>query len=91
MVGMVTRGNIIKSGYARIEREDEKASRKTSLVEKVMRTPAITTAPETELQEAARIFVEKRIGRLPVVKKNKKGDEELVGIVDRSDILEAYI
>lgn len=92
VVGIVTRGDIIKSGYARIEREDEKgSSRKSSLVEKVMRTPTITVDAETEVEEAARIIVEKKIGRLPVVKKTGKSDVALVGIVDRSDILKAYI
>ncbi|MEE9594205.1 MAG: CBS domain-containing protein [Candidatus Hydrothermarchaeales archaeon] len=92
IVGMITRGNILKSGFARLEREDEKgSSKKSPLVEKVMQTPATTVTPDTDVREAARIIISQRIGRLPVVKKIGTGQVELVGIVDRTDILKAFM
>ncbi|MFQ5815517.1 MAG: HPP family protein [Candidatus Hydrothermarchaeaceae archaeon] len=92
IVGMITRGDIIKSGFARIEREDEKgSSKRSSLVEKVMHTPAITVTPDTEVNDVAIMILNRRIGRLPVIKKIGKSGVELVGIVDRIDILKAFI
>ena len=92
IVGMITRENILKSGFVRIEREDEKgSSKKSPLVEKVMQTPATMVTPDTDVREAARIIIRQRIGRLPVVKKIGKDRVELVGIVDRTDILKAFM
>jgi len=92
LVGMITRDDLIKSGFARIEREDDKGSnKKPPLVEKVMHTPATTVTPDTEVREAARIMVNQRIGRLPIIKDLGKSGTELVGIVDRTDILKAFM
>lgn len=92
ILGVITRGDIIKSGFARLELEDEKSSSKRSpLVEKVMHTPAITVSPDTEIIDATKTLLSKRIGRLPVIKKIGKSAVELVGIIDRTDILKAFI
>ena len=59
-------------------------------VRKVMSSPAITIGEEDDMDAAAALMVEKRIGRLPVVRGGK-----LVGIVARADIVrglgEAYV
>lgn len=49
----------------------------------VMTSPAITTKPEADIREVAKILDEKRIKRLPVV------DEEnrLIGIISRANII----
>ncbi len=88
LIGMVTRRNIIKAGYARIEREDEHGTRSTMSppVEKIMSTPAYSLAPETGLKEAIQAFMKLDVGRLSVVNGGK-----LVGIVDRSDIIKTFI
>lgn len=52
-------------------------------VEDFMTSPAITTKPETDVKEVARILTERRIKRLPVVNDEYK----LVGIISRADIL----
>lgn len=53
-------------------------------VGEVMTTKVITVAPETPVEEAARLLVEHRIGCLPVM----EGDR-LVGIITETDLLAA--
>ncbi len=88
LIGMVTRRNIINAGYARIEREDEQGTRSSMSppVEKIMSTPAYSLTPETSLKEAVQAFLKLDVGRLSVVNGGK-----LAGIVDRSDIIKAFI
>ncbi len=88
VIGMVTRRNIINAGYARIEREDEQGTRSSMSppVEKIMSTPAYSLNPETSLKDAVQAFMKLDVGRLSVVNGGK-----LRGIVDRSDIIKAFI
>ena len=51
-------------------------------VRSVMSAPAITIGEEDDMDAAAALMVEKRIGRLPVIRGRK-----LVGIVARADIV----
>jgi CBS domain-containing protein len=83
VVGILTREDLMKRGYARIERESE-SRRMPSTVQKIMTTPAITVDEDDTILKAARIFMEHNIGRVPVVKNNK-----LAGIIDRYDIIRA--
>ncbi len=55
-------------------------------LEDVMIRKPFTVPPETPLEEAARVLLEKRIGGLPIVK-----DGFLVGIITVVDILSAFI
>jgi chloride channel protein, CIC family len=57
----------------------------TTTVGELLRKPAIVISPESSLREAADAMVRERIGRLPVVTEGR-----LVGIVTRSDLLEAH-
>jgi CBS domain-containing protein len=88
LVGMVTRRNIIRAGYARIEREDEHGTKSTMSppVEKVMSSPAYTLSSQTTLKDAIKAFIKLDVGRLSVV-----NEGTLVGIVDRNDIIKAFI
>jgi CBS domain-containing protein len=54
----------------------------TLLVKDVMATDVITTSPQTPLAEAVRVLMERKIGRLPVVK-----DGHLVGIFTEGDFV----
>lgn len=85
VIGMVTRMDILKRGYARISKESGKIRNTT--VNRVMRTPAVTVRPTTDIRDAAEMMVRKKIIRLPVVDNSKK----IVGIVDIEDILRAYV
>jgi len=55
------------------------------LVGDIMTSPAITTRPDVDIKEVAKILDEKRIKRLPVV----DGKNKLLGIISRADIVRA--
>jgi acetoin utilization protein AcuB len=55
-------------------------------LETVMSTSPITVKPKDSTAEAARIMRRERIGALPVVENGR-----LVGIITRSDVLDAYL
>jgi len=88
LVGMVTRRNIINAGYARIEREDNQGTKSTMspAVEKVMSTPAYSLSSESTIAEAIQAFLKLDVGRISIT-----NDGKLVGIVDRNDIIKAFI
>ncbi|MBK8509108.1 MAG: CBS and ACT domain-containing protein [Candidatus Competibacter sp.] len=54
---------------------------------KIMRAQVVTCAPETLVEEAARVLREKKIGCLPVVENGGK----LVGIVTHEDLLDFFL
>ncbi len=83
VLGMITREDVTKRGYARIEREAE-GRRTPTTVQKIMSTPAITVNEGEPIKKVAKIFIEHNIGRVPVVK-----DNILVGIIDRFDVIKA--
>jgi CBS-domain-containing membrane protein len=58
-------------------------SRNGSNVKDMMTSQVITTTPETDIKEVARILDENRIKRLPVVDENNK----LIGIISRANIV----
>ncbi len=88
LIGIITLQDILKAGYARLEREDEGGGRTihSPTVEKVMRTPVITVESDSSVWEAANLMKQYAIGRLPVVE-----DAKLIGIVDRQDLVRAVI
>ena len=55
VLGMITRKDITRQGYARIERESE-GRRMPSIVQKIMSTPAITVDEDDSIKKAAKIF-----------------------------------
>jgi acetoin utilization protein AcuB len=56
------------------------------IVEELMTYNVVTVSPQTSLREAAQRLRKQRFGALPVVE-----DGELVGIITRSDILDALL
>ncbi|MGQ9788094.1 MAG: CBS domain-containing protein [Candidatus Hadarchaeaceae archaeon] len=83
VLGIITRSDIIRSGAIRLSEESDKGRFRTPpRVKSVMRTPAIVVSPQTPIAAAADLMLEKKIGRLAVVR-----DGELVGVVSRSDII----
>ena len=56
------------------------------MVQEIMTKQVITVAPDTSIADAARIFLERRIGGLPVVQGSR-----LVGIITKTDILAVYV
>jgi CBS domain-containing protein len=53
-------------------------------VKEIMTTPALSLAPTTTVDQAARVMVEHHINRVPVVDRDR-----IVGIVTRWDIIKA--
>jgi acetoin utilization protein AcuB len=52
----------------------------------IMTRRLLTTAPETPIEEAARVMKENKIGSLPVLRENK-----LAGVITESDIFRAFV
>jgi acetoin utilization protein AcuB len=59
---------------------------KAVTVETVMSSPARSLGPRDLVEDAARLMRRERIGAIPVVDR-----ERLVGILTRSDVLEAFV
>lgn len=85
LMGMVTRRDLIKSGFARIGVREKNGGINNQPVEKVMSTPAYSIKQDTSVKECTEKILHYDIGRLTVV----VGDKP-IGIVDRSDLLRAY-
>lgn len=64
---------------------DAALKRAARTVGETMSKPPITIGPERSVAEAARLMIERKVNRLPVVK-----GEELVGIVTRADLVRAF-
>ncbi|MGZ4903718.1 MAG: CBS domain-containing protein [Halobacteriota archaeon] len=88
LIGIVTLMDLLKAGYVRLEREDERGGRGIypPNVEKVMKTPVVTVESDSSVWEAANLMMQYAIGRLPVVE-----DSKLIGIVDRQDLVRAIV
>lgn len=88
LVGMVTASDVIREGHARVKRESRigENARDSPPVEKVMTTPVVSVERQKGVGEVLRDMQKHDIGRLPVV-----NGEEVVGIVDRYDVLEAVM
>lgn len=65
-------------------REQAKAAGVTAA--ELMTSPAATVSPDDTVARAARLMYSRRVKRLPVV----DGDERLIGIVSRADVLSVY-
>jgi CBS domain-containing protein len=72
-------GRLLDDAYGDEERYDART------VGDAMSAPALTVAPQQDVTEAARLMVQKRVNRLPVVDGGK-----LVGIVTRADLVRAF-
>lgn len=98
VIGVVSQGDILfkergpsqrTSALAQLlgldESEDER-KREARTAAEAMSAPVVTIRPERPVREAARLMLDERVHRLPVV--DEEG--ELVGIVTRSDLVRAF-
>ena len=60
-------------------------------VAELVRSPAITAAPDTPVEAVARLLRDNKIGCLPIVEVAPAGGEALVGIVTESDVFGAFV
>jgi len=85
VVGVVSHRDVLSASLSSTlayPREKETAFLDNLSLSGVVHEPAVTVDPDTSIQEAARLMVEKKIGCLPVV-----DGESLVGLVSETDIL----
>jgi len=87
-VGMVTKFDILRHGWARISKEDTSKPKDTThlKVQKVMSTPLQSINPDDSVKKAMEVMLKYDVGRIPVVK-----DGKLAGIVDRYDLIKSYL
>ncbi|MDM7912655.1 MAG: CBS domain-containing protein [Methanotrichaceae archaeon] len=87
-IGMITRFDILKRGWARISKESEtRPVDSTQLpVQKLMSTPIYSIKPDDSLRTAIEAMLRYEIGRIAVMDEGK-----LVGIVDRYDLIKSYL
>ena len=85
LAGIVTQRDLFHAGLSTAMGFGSKAQRefmRTVLVKEVMTDEVVTIAPGADVREAARLMLDKKIGCLPVVEK-----ERLVGLISESDLV----
>ncbi len=88
LVGVVAEYDLLVHGFTRPELEaDNQPAKRGPKVREVMSTPPVTVQPGSTLLEAARLMLSRDIGRVYVVDE----DDRLLGVVDRSDIVRAWL
>lgn len=87
-VGIITQQNLIESGATFPAFEAKKGKfRAPPTILTIMRTPPLSLKSSDTVGDAAKLMLEKDIGRVLIV--DNKG--QLVGIVDREDVVKALI
>ncbi len=87
LIGMITQHDLLRRGYTRIELESPGGPRRGPRVKDAMTTPAVSVSPDDEVVRVVEILLDKEVGRVPVTDENGS----LVGIVDRSDAVKAFL
>lgn len=88
LVGIVTQADMLDSGSFFPAFESKKGRfKKSSQISNVMETSVLSLKLTSTVKEAAELLLKKDVGRLPVV--DEKG--ELIGIVDREDIVKLLV
>jgi CBS domain-containing protein len=89
-LGMITRFDIIKRGWARIGRESETRPVDSFIthmsVQKLMSTPLYFVKSSQNLRAAIKMMLKQDIGRVTVIDEGK-----IVGILDRYDLIKSYL
>lgn len=88
-IGMITRRDIIKSGFVRNEVEDDRRTRPkdSPKVERIMSTPAYILSENDSILSAIETIIRYDVGRVTIV--NQQG--KVSGIVDRQDLLRVIV
>ncbi len=87
LIGVVAEYDLLRYGYARPRLESDNWISRGPSVKIVMSSPPVTVMPSDSLLKAAEYIVDRNIGRVYVV----NGENHLVGVVDREDIVRAYM
>lgn len=87
LVGMVTDADVLKGRESTADTAgsvDAASGRASVTVGEIMTTPVATLTPQSDVDDAARVMVEEKVGAVPIVE-----GSTLVGIVTRRDVLRA--
>jgi CBS domain-containing protein len=85
LVGVVSERDLLRASLSNLtafRHEERRAFLQVVEITRVMSAPPIVIAPDAEIERAARLLAEKRIGCLPVVEEDK-----LIGLVTETDVL----
>jgi CBS domain-containing protein len=85
LVGVVSERDLLRASLSNLtafRHEERRAFLQVVEITRVMSAPPIVIAPDAEIERAARLLAEKRIGCLPVVEEGK-----LIGLVTETDVL----
>lgn len=87
-IGIITRFDILKRGWARISKESETRPTESLQLpaEKLMSSPLYSLKPTANVAEAIELMLKHDVGRVSVVDEGR-----IVGIVDRSDLIKCYL
>lgn len=87
LLGMVSERDVLRhlSGIAENDQR-QPADKRGEQITVLMKSPVLTASVDTDVRYVARLFVEQRIGALPIV-----SDGQLKGIMTRSDVLSAVM
>ncbi len=88
LIGVVSQRDLLKASLSNVmglPAEEQSLFLEGVNITEVMSSPPITIAPDSSIQEAAKLMAERKIGCLPVVKGG-----ELVGIVTETDVLRYF-
>lgn len=88
LVGILSERDLFRSSLAQALGYGTKTTRdlmKNIRIKDIMVGDVITVTPETDLAQAVKLMLEKKIGCLPVVE-----DDQLAGLVTETDILMQY-
>jgi CBS domain-containing protein len=89
LLGIISQRDLFKASLTSAMGYGEQVKRefmKAAVVKEVMVGEVITISPEAGIEEAGQLMLEKKIGCLPVIE-----DENLVGLITETDILEYYV
>tara|TARA_R110002095_G_scaffold182796_2_gene159992 strand:- start:856 stop:1488 length:633 start_codon:yes stop_codon:yes gene_type:complete len=87
LVGIVSERDVLRHLAGVTENYQQLTqSHKDKHVVQVMKSPVLTASGDTDVRYVSRLFVEQRVGALPIVT-----DGVIAGIITRSDVLEAVM
>ncbi|MBU7017590.1 MAG: CBS domain-containing protein [Theionarchaea archaeon] len=86
LVGFITRKDILRIGEIRLGGDRQRFTHPPAIEKAMTRTPKIVR-PTDMVDDCVDLFKKYEIGRLPVV----QNGFELIGIVDREDVLKIYV
>jgi CBS domain-containing protein len=87
LVGVVSERDLLRASLSSLDprQQERRAFLEAIDISQVMSAPPIVVAPETSVEEAARIMADNKIGCLPVLE-----GKTLVGLVTETDLLRYF-